>query len=311
VEHRPAASGGIRAVTLTPDGEVVPCAICGETATTTLYVKSGYAIGACTRCGLVHANPRAPKAAILGRYSADYFWKEYLPSLGITGPEFDLAQFDVRYRRLLAMLGERVQGRRLLEVGSGAGFFLKAAERAGWQATGIELSAEASRFAIDRLGLDIRTQPAEEALITPASFDAAAMFDTIEHLFDPLAVLQAVARALTPDGILVVSTPNFDAASRFVLGEPWAVLSPLEHVYYFTEDSLRRILISAGFRDVTFIRRHAMWGPLETMNYHYTHAPGAWRARVAAGLVNAGGMPFARLLQTIGRQDALLCFARR
>ena len=298
-------------VTLTPDGEVVPCAICGETATTTLYVKSGYAIGACSRCGLVHANPRAPKEKILGRYSADYFWKEYLPSLGITGPEFDLTHFDVRYRRLLAMIGERVPGRRLLEVGSGAGLFLKAAERAGWQVTGIELSEEASRFAIERLGLDIRRQPAEEASITPTSFDAAAMFDTIEHLFEPLAVLQAVARALTPGGVLAVSTPNFDAASRFLLGEPWAVLSPLEHVYYFTEDSLRRILLAAGFRDVTFVRRRAMWGPLETMNFHYTHAPDAWRARVAGQLVRTGGVPLARAVQTIGRQDALLCFARR
>jgi SAM-dependent methyltransferase len=296
---------------LETDGTVVPCAICGETTTRTMYVKSGYAIGACSRCGLVHANPRAPKAKILGRYSADYFWKEYLPSLGVTGPDFDLVQFDVRYRRLLAMLSERVQGRRLLEVGSGAGFFLKAAERAGWQVTGIELSDEASRFAIDRLGLDIRKQPAEEALIAPAAFDAAAMFDTIEHLFEPLAVLQAVARALTPDGVLVVSTPNFDAASRFILGQPWAVLSPLEHVYYFTEDSLRRILVAAGFREVTFIRRHAMWGPLETMNYHYTHAPGAWRARAAARLLNTGGLTLARALQTAGRQDALLCFARR
>ena len=296
---------------LTPDGEIVPCAICGETAARTLYVKSGYAIGACTRCGLVHANPRAPKATILGRYSADYFWKEYLPSLGITGPHFDLAQFDARYAHLLGMLAERAPGRRLLELGSGAGFFLKAAERAGWQVTGIELSEEASRFAIERLGLDIRRQPAEDALITPASFDAAVMFDTIEHLFDPGAVLQAVANALTAGGVLAVSTPNFDAASRFLLGQPWAVLSPLEHVYYFTEDSLRRILLASGFREVRFIRRHAMWGPMETMNYRYTHAPDAWRARVAAGLVNAGGMPFARLLQAFGRQDALLCLARR
>ena len=132
--------------------------------------------------------------------------------------------------------------------------------------------AEASRFAIERLGLDIRRQPAEEASITPTSFDAA---------------------------------------SRFLLGEPWAVLSPLEHVYYFTEDSLRRILLAAGFRDVTFVRRHAMWGPLETMNFHYTHAPDAWRARVTAQLVRTGGVPLARAVQTIGRQDALLCFARR
>ena len=65
------------------DGELIPCAICGATQTEPLYVKYGYAIGRCTTCGLVYANPRAPAAAILARYSPDYFWKEYLPSLGV------------------------------------------------------------------------------------------------------------------------------------------------------------------------------------------------------------------------------------
>ena len=46
------------------------------------------------------------------------------------------------------------------------------------------------------------------------------------------------ARALVPGGTLVINTPNFDSASRYLLGTDWAVLSPLEHVYYFTEDSL-------------------------------------------------------------------------
>ena len=54
-----------------------------------------------------------------------------------------------------------------------------------------------------------------------------------------------------------------------------------------------------------------MWGPQETINFRYTHAPSGWRARATELLVRAGGMPLARTLQRIGRQDALLCFARR
>ena len=61
------------------------------------------------------------------------------------------------------------------------------------------------------------------------------MFDVIEHLFDPRSVLTAIARALVPGGLMVISTPNYDSASRHLLGVDWAVLSPLEHVYYFTE----------------------------------------------------------------------------
>ena len=298
-------------VPIATDGTPIACALCGGAETRILYSKSGYAIGQCVECGLVYANPRAPRDTILGRYSRDYFWNEYLPSLGVTGREFDLARFDLRYRAMLELLAARVPGRRLIEAGCGAGFFLKAAERAGWQPLGIELSDEASGFAAGQLGLDIRRQPVEDAAIEPASFDAAAMFDVIEHLFDPRAVLQALARALTPDGTLVVSTPNFDALSRHLLGPDWAVLSPLEHVYYFTEDSLRRLLEATGFDRVEFIRTHVMWGPMETFNFRYTHAPDGLRARACEWLVRAGGFPLARALQRAGRQDALLCLARK
>ncbi|MET0213604.1 MAG: class I SAM-dependent methyltransferase [Vicinamibacterales bacterium] len=297
--------------TLQSDGEPVPCASCGARETRHLYEKSGYGIAACARCGLVYANPRAPADAILARYSRDYFWNEYLPSLGAANGVFDLAQFDARHAPLLRMMATRARGRRLLEVGCGAGFFLKTAERAGWQVEGIELSDEASRFATERLQLPIRRERAEASGIAAGSFDAAAMFDVIEHLFDPRAVLGAIGRALVPGGPLVISTPNFDSVSRQLLGVDWAVLSPLEHVYYFTEDSLRRLLETTGFAEIEYVRQHVMWGPQETINFRYTHAPTGWRARATELLVRTGGMPLARAIQRLGRQDALLCFARR
>jgi len=218
---------------LQPDGEIVACAICQSTEAPALYVKYGYAIGQCSTCGLIYANPRAPKEKILARYSANYFWHEYLPSLGVVDGKYDLTHFDARHASMLHLMAERTAGRRMLEVGAGAGFFLKAAERAGWKTEGIELSDEAARFAVERLELDVKSVPAEVMLVTPDSFDAVAMFEVIEHLFDPRSVLTAVARSLAPGGTLAVSTPNFDAASRHLLGVDWAVLSPLEHVYYF------------------------------------------------------------------------------
>jgi SAM-dependent methyltransferase len=293
------------------DGDRIPCAVCGSMDTQPVYTKFGYVIGRCTRCGLIYANPRAPMATILARYSPDYFWKEYLPALGVHDGVFSLADFDARYAELLKLMAERTKGRRLLEVGCASGFFLKAAERAGWTVAGIELSEEAANFARSRLGLSVVSQPAEVAPFPEGSFDAAAMFEVIEHLFDPRSVLTAVARALVPGGTLVISTPNFDAAARLVLGVDWAVLSPLEHVYYFREDSLRQLLEATGFPDVQFVRTHASWGPMETLNAHHTHAPGNWRARATEAVVRGGGLPLARMLQRAGVQDTLLCVARR
>jgi SAM-dependent methyltransferase len=288
----------------------VPCAVCGGAETRRLYTKFGHDIGRCIHCGLVYASPRAPEDTVVARYSRDYFWNEYLPALGVVDGQYDLTSFDTRYAPLLALL-EAAPGHRLLEIGSGAGFFLKAAERAGWTGTGIELSEDAARFARDRLNLNVRSGSVETAGAGLGMFDAAAMFDTIEHLFDPGATLKSIRDALAPRGLLLISTPNFGALSRHVLGPNWAVLSPIEHLYYFEERSLRRLIEASGFADVQFVRRHAAWIPQETMNYAHTHAPAGLRAHLAAAIGRMGGRAFARALQHAGRQDILLCLARR
>ena len=138
----------------------------------------------------------------------------------------DYQVVDARNAEMLALIRRLAPAAtRLLEVGSGAGLFLKAAERAGWDVAGLERSGEGAAFARDRLSLDVRTEAAEAMSFEPGSFDVAVMFDVVEHLFDPRAVLEATRRVLKPGGLLVVSTPNFDALSRQVLGIDWAVIS--------------------------------------------------------------------------------------
>lgn len=290
-------------------GQAVPCALCGAMDTRRLYTKWGWGIERCRRCGLVYANPRAPEAAILARYSSEYFWTEYLPAAGAPEGVVDLEWLDRRHKPMLELVARAAgSGRRLLEVGTGAGLFLKAASRGGWDASGLELSGEGAAFARDRLELDVRQERAEQMSFAPGTFDVAVMFDVIEHLFDPKAVLTATRRALKPGGILVVSTPNFNALSRFVLGIDWAVLSPLEHTYYYTEATLAAMLKACGFARTDALRRFAGWGPMETMNYRYTHAPDGWRARALERL--AGNRWAIAAVARYGRADALIGIAR-
>lgn len=290
----------------------VACALCGLRDTRRLYTKYGWGIERCRGCGLVYANPRAPEPAILERYNAEYFWNEYLPAAGAAGGAIDNDLLDGRHGDMLRLMAVEAQGPgRVLEVGSGAGLFLHAASRAGWSPAGVELSPEGASFARDRLGLDVRTERAEAMTFQPGSFDVAVMFDVIEHVFDPRAVLEATRRALKPGGLLVLTTPNFDALSRYALGVAWAVLNPFEHLYYFTEATLASLLAASGFDGVRRVRSFAGWGAIESMNYRYTHAPGAWRtslyergvSRLTPGQVHA--------VQRWGAADTLLMLARR
>jgi SAM-dependent methyltransferase len=288
----------------------VACAICGARDTRSVYAKLGCTIEQCRRCGLVYANPRAPQEWIFARYSREYFWGEYLPAIGAPEGKVDERYIDRRYGPMLAFIRQQaLEGRRLLEVGTGAGLFLKAAERSGWEVAGLELSPEGAAFARDRLGLNVRQERAEEMSFPDRSFDVAVMFDVIEHLLDPRAVVEATRRALRPGGTLIVGTPNLSALTHAALGVDWAVLSPLEHLYYFTEGTLTALLRSCGFADIRIVRRYPGWTATESMNYLSTHAPGTWRHRVYGGFVRALGPVVHVPVQWIGKGDGLLAVA--
>jgi SAM-dependent methyltransferase len=275
----------------TPDGLIiVPCVICDSRDTRPRYRKFDLAIVECAACGLVFANPRLPQEEIVKRYSADYFWHEYLPSVGAPGGVADLDFFDRRFAPWVQMLNAAV-GRpgRLFEIGTGAGLLLKTFERAGWQVAGLELNRDAAEFARDRLQLAVTSSTAETLDHSDGQFDAVAMLDVIEHLGDPLDIVTRARRLLRAGGVLVVQTPNYQALTRHALGSPWAVLSPAEHLYYFTEATLTRLLAAAGFEAITFEWRFAGYGPLEAMNPRYTHAPGALRARAYEGAIRLLG----------------------
>ncbi len=297
---------------------IVPCALCGARDTRRLYTKFDYGIGRCRRCGLVYANPRAPESRILERYNRDYFWNEYLPAAGAPEGRIDFDFIDGRNRPMLDFARRHApEGRRLLEVGTGAGLFLKAAERAGWDVAGLELSAEAAAFARERLGLNVREERAEAMTFGPASFEVAVMSEVIEHLFDPRAVLDAVYRALRPGGVILVTTPNFSALSRHALGASWSVLSPLEHLYYFTEATLGRMLEASGF-SIMESRPILPLQPTYVMNPAATHAPASWRAKRYRELVDNHDVIVERYhfnmsvwLQKHGMADTLVMAARR
>ena len=288
----------------------IACPLCGARDTRRLFTKFELGIERCRRCRLVYANPRAPEDVILARYSSHYFWHEYLPNAGAPGGVIDDVLLDGRHGSMLALIRSTApDATRLLEIGSGAGLFLRAASRAGWAVAGLELSEEGAAFARDRLGLDVRTERAEAMSFEPASFDVAVMFDVIEHLFEPRGVLEATRRALRPGGILVVSTPNLQALSRYALGKNWAVLSPLEHTCYFEENTLERMLTACGF---TILQSRPVLDmmPEYLMNADYTHAPAGRRAELYRKFVRRYGWRLRDWVQRAGRADALVAVAR-
>lgn len=141
-----------------------------------------------------------------------------------------------------------VPGRRVLEVGCGAGDLVAHLREAGFDAVGLEPSEEASASARAR-GLPVHCETLDAFSRRTAGreiFDGVVLLNVLEHVPDPAAALRAV-RALAREGaVLVVRVPNDFNALQLTACErlgkrPWWVAIP-DHVSYFDFASLRALI---------------------------------------------------------------------
>ncbi len=142
--------------------------------------------------------------------------------------------------------------RRCLEIGGCFGFALDFSRYAfGWEVLGVDPSPLAAAGG-EALDLPVRRCYFSADLdLGPEPFDLAICSEVLEHIAEPHALLAAIRDRLSPDGILVLSTPNLALVRpEAEEGELGRALSPGLHVVLYDRRALVRILEGAGFAAV-------------------------------------------------------------
>jgi len=140
-------------------------------------------------------------------------------------------------------------GGRLLDVGFGNGDFLKLATEMGWQAEGIDFDPEAVAVAEAR-GLNVRCASAADLSDQNEQFDIITLSHVIEHVHDPIGLLNNLYRLLKPGGLLWLETPNLDSLGAQRFGRNWRGLETPRHISLFNQTSLRASLANTGFEQI-------------------------------------------------------------
>ncbi|WP_161794807.1 class I SAM-dependent methyltransferase [Desulfonatronum thioautotrophicum] len=133
-----------------------------------------------------------------------------------------------------------------LDIGCSTGFVVEAAQNAGWDATGIDLNPSAIEFGRNR-GLNLHISSVEDIADHNALYDVISLFDVIEHIPYPTKILDCCKKKLKPGGIIFIYVPNYDSASRILMGKDAHFIWPTHHLNYYTPITLKSYLESQSF----------------------------------------------------------------
>jgi 2-polyprenyl-3-methyl-5-hydroxy-6-metoxy-1,4-benzoquinol methylase len=139
---------------------------------------------------------------------------------------------------------------RILEIGSGLGYFTFALVKAGYNAKGIDISETAVSRAKKTFGNHyICSGIAEYATINAEIYDIVISTEVIEHVENPKDFLASAMTLLKPGGQAIITTPN---KSFFPDDITWASDLPPVHSWWFSEESVRYIAKNLN-ADIKFI----------------------------------------------------------
>jgi SAM-dependent methyltransferase len=196
-----------------------------------------YRMVRCNNCQLVRSDPVADPAQVAELYLQSSFdYGEETQNLAVTYGAY-LARLD----RHGASKGS------LLEIGCGNGFFLMQARAQGYSDV---RGVEPSRSAVERARVEIRDQIVcammRPGLFPEGTFDAICLFQVLDHIFDPAALVETCFHILKPGGFILCLNHNVEAFSARLMKERSPIID-IEHTYLYSPSTMRQLFRKCGF----------------------------------------------------------------
>jgi len=228
-------------------GNTSKCAVCGASSWCEVFSArdrlhpSGetFPIAQCLRCGVLRTLPEMSDAELAAFYPNDYWGEKENTQKWIRSSQREKTDFLRAYG---------ISSGTILDVGCGAGLFLRALDAEKWERFGVETGPPAAQAAARRLGdkhIFCGTLP--QAAYPETFFDVVTFWSVLEHTNEPRAQLEEARRILKPRGTVILQLPNAGSYQARWFGGDWFSLDAPRHRYHFNRDTLGRLLAETGF----------------------------------------------------------------
>lgn len=139
---------------------------------------------------------------------------------------------------------------KLLDIGSGTGYFLQAMREKKWIVTGIEKSETTRTYAHQKFDLDIQDSDYLSQMPNKTK-DVITMWHVLEHIESLNATFENLYRVLKEDGTLFIALPNKESVDAKAYKEWWAAYDVPRHLWHFSPNDFEQLANKHGFKLVT------------------------------------------------------------
>jgi 2-polyprenyl-3-methyl-5-hydroxy-6-metoxy-1,4-benzoquinol methylase len=218
-----------------------------------LLTKESFPVHRCHACGFVFTQ-NAPAAGEIGKYyqSHDYVShsdtrKGLMNKLYHVGRSFML-------KKKYCMVKKFSRGKKLLDIGTGTGYFPGFMRKKGYQATGVEIDPKAREFARGEFGVDVFSPDDFLYGKIPGKFDVITLWHVLEHLDSFDLYLERILEQLEPGGTVVIALPNCSAFDARYYRQTWAGYDVPRHLWHFTPSTFKMLAENHGLKIIKMKR---------------------------------------------------------
>ncbi|HEX5624762.1 MAG TPA: class I SAM-dependent methyltransferase [Saprospiraceae bacterium] len=223
------------------------CPICGSKHFENIFTCKDHSISQqnfglirCRSCQFIMTSPRPAEAELGQYYASDQYISHSDTNKGLINKLYRQIR-KITLRNKIRILKQHSSHLDLLDIGSGAGYFLNHARSSGYQVSGIEPDPDTRKRSIDLFNLEVWNEDQLD-LWPDAQFGMITLWHVLEHVSDLNRRLEQIHRLLKNDGLLVIAVPNCSSFDATHYQDYWAGYDVPRHLWHFTPETIGKLL---------------------------------------------------------------------
>jgi len=218
--------------------EVSQCPVCRDKKRDYFLTRFSLDIYKCLNCSHRYMDPRVKFEV------AERLYKDDKTASEIYTKKMQVSVDEIKYNYGLEIIEKLTNNKKIMDIGCGAGVFLKEANKRGWETcVGIDINERYNNIYDEDKKVQFINRKFEDLTHQDIgdNYDCIALWSVLEHLYDLDSIIKVIKKLLNKSGLLFILVPNVESLATNLMREMSPTFS-WKHVSHFSPKSLVKLM---------------------------------------------------------------------